>query len=249
MLHLSLPIRPRVNVGCEYLITPISLLQQQDTRILCLSHLKSQESVDYATEYLSVLSAKIGKFDRVVKDSELNFLSFAREIILSTLRPQKQIAVVKHCQCRSYEELKDARMFDLRRVVNNHCVFCNSQLREDAEEVLLSDLFWTAAEEYSCNHSWVSAELKHFLTRQTITHKISKLNEVFRLNVDESEFGVRYQVLWASLIVYLSKTGNDLDVTLHFVNKVQDKAFLVSSLAKMMNPAINLHLKRFPSCG
>ena len=247
MIHLSLPIRPRVNVRCEYLLTPISImLEQGGKKVLCLSTIKTTGTPAVTTEYTETLTHKLGHFWRIFQDSDINFLQFALPLIDKTLSPYKKMVKVRTCVCGAYEELENARMFDLRRVVNNKCVHCEAELQQQEQEVLLSDITWPTPNEFTCNRTWSASDLKRFWERQTKTHKISKRKEPIKLSCEGLEFGIRYQIIWSAMIVYLSKIENDKDVMLHYVQKVQDKAFFVSSLAKMMSPDIQLNFRALP---
>ncbi len=247
MIHLSLPLRPRVDVRCEYLLTPISIaLEETGKKVLCLSDIKATDAVTQTAEYIENLSLKLGSFGRVIYDSDPDFIRGAPSIIDKTLSPYKKTMGVRSCECGSYEELENVRMFDLRRVVDNKCVYCGTELRQKVQEVLLSDIAWPSADGFVSNRKWAASDLAHFLARQTKTHKISKQKESTKLLCEEVEFGIRYQIIWSAMIVYLSKTESDNDVTLHYVQKVQDKAFFISALAKVMCPDINIHLKALP---
>jgi hypothetical protein len=247
MIHLSLPIKPRIDVRCEYMITPISIVQEAfGKKILSLSDVKANGSATQIGEYIETLTSKLGSFDDVVCDSDLNFIQFALPLVCRTLLPHKKCVRLRVCECGAYEELEDARMFSLRRVENNQCSYCGSELKIHEKVVLMSDITWPSTESFSVNHKWSLTDLGHFLGRQTKKHKISKENEVVRLELDDVKFGVRFQIIWAAMIVYLSQIQNDTDVTIHYVNKVQDKVFFISSLAKVMRPTINIHLKALP---
>lgn len=150
------------------------------------------------------------------------------------------------CLCGKYEELEGANMFNLRKVTNNTCLLCGSHLYKQNIGVLLSDIQWPKNEDFSFNRTWCGTDLEHFLGRQTKTHKISKQDETIKFLFQLSEFGIRYQILWAALIVYLVNLNNDYTVTMHYVQKVQDKAFFVCSLAKMMCPNLHINFNAIP---
>jgi len=247
MIHLSLPLRPRINVRCESLLTPISIsLAKEGKKILCLTDIKSTENFDISEKYVKVVSDKLENFDLVIKDSDPKLINFTTKIISEKILPYVKKMNVRTCKCGSYEELENVNSFNLRKVKENTCVLCGEILREKNMEVLLSDITWPKKENFSYNYNWSEYDFTNFLSRQKITHKISKKNEVLKFSFNNLEFGIRYQVLWAAMIVYIAKIENDNDVTLHYVNKVQDKAFFVCSLVKMMNPDINFHLKAIP---
>lgn len=241
-----MPLRPRIDVRCEYLLTPISIFYSEEgKKILCLSDIKAG-AVDPSLAYINILRDRIGPFHLVIKDSNPEFIAFAKKTIPETLNPYKKLMVVRSCLCGAYEELQDVRMFDLHRIVDNACVFCKTPLRTQEMEVLLSDIFWPQTTDFLCNRNWASKDLAHFLERQIKRHKISKRSEKVSVRFWGTDFGIRYQVLWAVLIVFLAKTENDTNITVHYVQKVQDKTFFVCSLAKMMHPDLNIHLNALP---
>jgi len=247
MIHLSLPLKPRVDDRCEYLLTPISVISEKDgKKILCLTDIKDIENTDVATKYTEILSSKLGDYDRVIRDSDPIFVNFALSLIMRTLEPFIKQEYVRVCTCGAYEELEGVRMFGLRRVKNNVCTFCNTKLQKEERQVLMSEIIWPDAKDFPCNHTWVGVDLKHFLERQVTTYKISKQKEIARLPYCGIDFGIRCQILWSAMIAYLVKVENDNDVVLHYVNQVQDKAFFVSLIAKAMCPDINVYLKALP---
>lgn len=247
MLHTSMPLRPRVNVRCEYLVTPVSVISApRGKKILCLTDIKSAGNGNEVSEYVQFLTQKVGAFDRVMKDSDPEFLGNLPHLVRTSLLPYKKCVRVRTCTCGAYEELTTVRMFDLRRVTENRCVFCGVDLEVRTCEVLFADLNWPEPDVFSCNQTWVRNDLENFLGRQTVTYKISKQNEPVRLPCDGSEFGVRYQILWAALLVYLARMEREDEIVLHYVQRVQDKAFFVCSLAKIMCPQIKIHLNALP---
>lgn len=247
MLHLSMPLRPRINVRCEYLLTPISISKEKEGRkILCLSDIKSEKNFDHSKEYIDIISNKMVNFDLIIKDSDDNLVKFARQIIIEKLLPYREVININTCLCGAYEELENTNSFDLRRVKDNVCIFCGQSLKKQKSEVLLSNIIWPKKEDFSYHYTWSGLDIVHFLGRQKSLHKISKRSEPLKISVGNLEFGIRYQVLWATMIVYIANIENDYDLTMHYVNKVQDKAFFVCSLAKIMCPCLNFNLKAIP---
>jgi hypothetical protein len=214
-------------------------------KILCLSDIKATDTTN-STLYTDALSRLLGSFDRVLLDSDPQLVEFSLALISRTLSPFKKMAEIRTCPCGAYEELGNARMFDLRRVADNTCSYCEKRLEVRQQDVLLSDIVWPEQGDFTCNQTWSNSDLRHFLGRQTTTHKISKEKESIKLTRDGSEFGIRYQIIWSAMIVYLTELENDTDVTLHYVHKVQDKVFFICSLAKMMRPDIHFYLKALP---
>jgi len=246
MLHCSMPLRPRITTRCEYLVTPISIACADDgKKILCLSEAKAT-APEVATEYVRTLKEKIGWFDRVITDSDSKLITFARDLVFKSLRPYEARKTVLTCNCGAYEELTGVGMFSQRRVVNNICVFCNHALQKREDDVLMSDIVWPHPSDFSCNRKWATADLTHFLARQVQTHKISKRRESALVLSETDRFGIRYQILWAAMIAFLAESEQDHNITMHYVQKVQDKAFFVCSLAKVMVPSLQINMNALP---
>lgn len=246
MLHCSMPLRPRINTRCEYLLTPISVAcADGGKKILCISEAKATVP-EITAEYVGTLKEKVGYFDRVITDSDPALITFARDLVSRSLKPYKAREVVLTCDCGAYEELEGVRTFSRRRVVNNICVFCNHALQKREVDMLMSDVAWPHPSDFSCNRKWATADLAHFLARQVQTHKISKRNETALVLSETDRFGIRYQILWAAMIAFLAESEQDYKITMHYVQKVQDKAFFVCSLAKVMVPNLQIHMNALP---
>ena len=242
-----MPIRPRISVRCEYLVTPISIIsEKKGKKILCISDLKARDNKKSASEYTDMLYFKLGHFDHIIKDSDPNLIEFTLSKIVQKLNPFVKRIFIRTCTCGAYEELKNVRMFDLRRVKDNTCTYCGTKLKLKEQDVLISNIHWPLVENFSFYRRWPQTDLDHFLKRQNSMIKISKQIETVRLSHGGVDFGIKHQILWSAMIVYLAKINCDNEVTLHYVNRVQDKAFWVSSIAKIMQPDINLYLKALP---
>ena len=220
--------------------------EKEGKKILCLTDIKATNAVASTKEYVETLSHKLGMFNRIERDSNSDLISFAPPLITQTLSPFKKTVKIRTCLCGAYEELESVRMFGLRKVVNNKCVYCGTGLQQKEQEVLLSEIVWPTPADFTFNKTWSASDLDHFLKRQAKIHKISKENEVVRISHGDVEFGLRYQLVWSAMIVYLTELEKDTDVMLHYVHKIQDKAFFISSIAKMMRPSIHFHLKALP---
>lgn len=246
MLHCSMPIRPRTTTRCEYLVTPISIACADNRKkILCISEAKAT-APEITTEYIRTLKEKIGCFDRVIRDSDPKLITFAKDLVSKSLNPYKIRGAVLTCNCGAYEELVDVRMFSRRRVINNICVFCNHALQEREYDMLMSNIVWPHPSDFSCNRKWVATDLTRFLARQVQAHKISKRHETALVLSDADGFGIRYQILWAAMIAFLAESEQDYKITMHYVQKVQDKAFFVCSLAKVMMPSLQINMNALP---
>ncbi|MCX6756265.1 MAG: hypothetical protein NTX85_02920 [Candidatus Nomurabacteria bacterium] len=221
-------------------------MEKDGKKILCITDIKINRNFDSSEKYIETLSKKIGSFDHVIKDSNSDLLNFTTKIIQEKLLPYKENVNVLTCACGAYEELVNINMFNLRKVKNNTCIICGCEIKSENIEALISDIKWPLKEDFLFKHNWSKLDFTHFLNRQGVKHKISKRNEVIKFSSEFSNFGIRYQFLWAAMIVYLCKKENDNNVTMHYVHKVQDKAFYVCSLVKMMNPDINFYLKSIP---
>lgn len=247
MINLSLPIRPRTEGRCERLVTPISIsLATEGEKILCLSDLRSGGTSESSEKYVKLVSEKVGVFDRILTDSDPELLNFSEMVIFDMIPIRETPVTVLTCRCGKYEELKGVRMFDLKQVQNGRCVFCDEVLYEETKPSLLADIHWPTSERFTFNRGWVGTDLAHFLARQVSTYKISKDDESWRVHFGGGHYGVRHQVLWASLLANVgSRTGNK--ITVHYVNRVQDKVFFVAGLATMLSPELRIHLQALPA--
>lgn len=246
MLHCSLPLRPRVNKRCEYLLTPISIAYADvGKKILCISQAKAINP-EITVKYVKTLNEKVLCFDRVITDSDPALITFAKKLISKSLKPYKARKRLLACNCGAYEELVNVRMFSRRRVVNNICVFCDYELKEIEDWVLMANINWPNPLDFSFNQNWAKVDFTRFLERQIQNHKISKRNELTLVLSKTDEFGIRYQIIWAAMIVFLAKFEQDYNTTMHYVHKVQDKAFFVCSLAKIMMPKLQIRMNALP---
>lgn len=247
MLHVNLPMRPRIkSVPFQVAITPLSIVSQiSGTKIILTTSINSlNKSED--SEYLKFITKNISGFDFGYSDSDKEFLEFIKKEInqLSIYIEPKQL--IKTCACGEFEELPHGRMFNQRKVQNDICTLCDSLLEEKESDCVLFNPDWNKARITAVNHPWVILDWKHFLKRQPVKYLFSKRIGKIKFVHNHKMYGIRYQYLWALLLGFIAQKHSDIDITLHYVNLVQDRVFFVASLALMMFPMIRISLHALP---
>jgi hypothetical protein len=231
------------------LVTPISIASADSgKKVLCVSALKAREGSGTVTDdYTRIVSEKVGQFDLIFKDSDPAFIVFSQHILATKIALSVQKSKILACDCGAYEELEGVRMFDLHRVKGGVCLRCQSKLSVREEDMLMGDFSWPTTGSFSCNLPWAQKDLEHFLGRQISRQKISKKIEPISIVRDGLSFGIRLQLLWAIALLYISETESDTELTVHYVDQARDRVFYVCSVAKMINPNIQIYLKALPA--
>lgn len=247
MIHTTLPMKPRNGrSNYVYLLGPLSVLDQPEGRhVLSITGLKSSTPDLVTEEYINLLNRTVGMFDSIYLDYLDDFKDYIKYVI-KTLPIQVQDCTLTSCSCGSYEEVSGARCYNLTRVIGGHCIKCGSFLKNKRESVLTfnhitENIFF--AKMYPV---WVEKDFKHFLSRQEKSYILSKNNEQVKILFKDHEFGIRYQFIWALFLKYITEKESDTEITLHYVNKVQDKVFLVALLAKMIFPELQISFHALP---
>ncbi len=243
MIHVSLPLQPKLKAPAESLFTPLSIQQSSGIRILSLTTMNADPSESEA--YKTLVLQKIAPFDGFFKDADPSFLLYLQHrvpALKTTVHPQ----VVTTCTCKMFEEISGIRMYNQRRVQEHVCTYCETPLFEEEIEVLSLSLDNTLPF-ISENQQWVKNDLTSFRERNNgVRYKISKESGPIKIKLGTKVFGLKHQVVWAYGLVYLSNLWGKKDITLHFVHRVSSQAFLCGLLAKTIEPSLQIHLKGLP---
>ncbi len=253
MINISLPLRPRTNVRAEYLVTATSVLTATDgIPILSFTTMNFETfsaSTKAVNEYSEVIS-KIFNLDiqntlSITDEDEYMIKCFKSWILTSSLYSKSCECLV--CMCKKYEELVAIRSYNQRRVQNNICTYCESELKQEQISALFLEIDWGNVSFENFNFEWVKNDWISFQKRQVSNpYKMSKQIEPIQIRLDGSSFGVKHQLIWAYELLHLSKLHKTKDITLHFVEKVKDLAFFTASIAKIIDPSLNIYLKGCP---
>lgn len=240
MINLSLPIRPRREVRSEYLTTPVSVLNSDSgSKVLCLTKMNIKDDGQLSEEYINTLSEKVGTPDYVFSDSDKDFLLFFEEVMArnKNLLSEKIVSVLT-CQCGKYEELAGIRNFNQRRVKENICTYCQSELELREVKSLFLKMDWAKVKNYfnfSHKKKWNKVDFEHFIGRQNFDFfKISKTAEPTKFSFNDHEYGIKHQIVWAILVLYISNELKDSEIKMHAVDRVSDLAFLTASIAEQV---------------
>lgn len=252
MIHTSLPLRPRTSGRIEHLVTPLSIYSgknNHDVIVLSLTTINLLvNSEEVIKEYVELIERTIGSFAIVFKDNDPLFKDFIIDKI-NYLNFFEENCNVTTCQCGEYEEVTGTRMFNLSKVDSNICKQCNTELFNRNQKLLFLNIPWlNFKEKFSHNKKWVKKDFDHFLNKQKNSpYKISKQSERLRINAFGSNYGIKYRILWAMSIVYLSDRTNENSINLHFVHQVSSIAFFVACLASLIKPSLDITLSGLPS--
>lgn len=251
MLEISLPIRPRINTPAEYLTTVISLFSSLGIPVLNLTTINfpSLELANQAMfEYVKLIKNLLEpKSIFVAKDGQKETIEYAKKTITGSR------VFVKNCQClvcdcKKYEELVESRTFNQRRVINGNCTYCKSELKLQNTTAMFLEIDWPVISFDGFNFDWVEKDWLSFKKRQNgNVYKVSKEVEKIKVTMDDIDFGIRHQLLWALEIIYISKLLEDKNIQIHFVERVKDLVFFICSIIKTFDPEISIHLKGCPS--
>ncbi len=244
---MTLPMRPRDSTAnLPYLVTPLSVLVEEiGKKILCVTGNKSNTPNAETDGYLKMINSKIGFFNSVYTDFSIDFLDFVKNKIPSMPLSieEKEINV---CECGFYEELLTARKFNLNLLDGLLCKKCSTPITRQIKKVLLFQSDWSKCIFGNVSPKWVKNDLNHFMSRQVEKYLFCKDKEKIIVTYHNENYGVRYQFQWALLMLYVATTEQDKEITLHYVNRVQDKAFFVSSIVKMLDQDLKISFKSLP---
>lgn len=247
MIHFTLPLRPRSGThNSSYLVTPLSVINQSSgKKIICITANKSDQPQEETIHYLNLVREKIGLFDSVYTDFSIDFIDYIKNIksLLPLFSAKRSIS---SCECGYYSELENIRKFNLSKVRNELCLNCNTKILNKIQDVLIFRANWNLVFFQGMYPKWVASDLDHFLGRQTEEYLFTKEGEKILLSWGDDLYGIKYQFQWVLLLLHIANVEKEKDFTLHYVNSVQDKAFFITSMVKMIDPSLNIYLKALP---
>lgn len=235
-------MRPRLTSVSETLITPLSIFNNDGIKILSITAMNAKE--ENPINYKELIFDKVGSFDHTFYDNEANFVQSLSGALVG-LQPELVFENVLTCNCGKFEEVSGIRMYNQRRVQNQHCTYCKSDIFEKTIKVLKLNVDWNIQIE-SFNKDWLKKDFSHFKGRKRDLYKISKNSEPIKFQFQDFQFGLKHQIVWAYSFVYLSEMYEDNEICLHFVEKVSNLSFLCLALAKTFKPELKIHLKGLP---
>lgn len=244
MIHMSLPLKPRVNSPAETIITPLSIYNSNEIKILSITGINAKPLIH--NPYISIIENKVGLFDKNFIDNDKDFLIKLKEDI-KKLETFKEIHNVITCECGKFEELPQIRMYNQRRVKDNICMFCGVKLFKKDISTIDTVINWKPNIN-SYNKPWVINDLNEFKKRShNINYSITKNISPIRIHLEDEEYGIRHQLIWAYSFIYLSELYKTNKIGIHFVNRVANIVFVCCSLLKTIKPDIEIHLFGLPS--